>query len=342
MNPSVRSVRSVRSTGLAWMLAALALLQGCAMVARNEIATTGPGSEFVPGSVEAYRKAQDQVLSELIAATHPLPAAGAASAPASAPAAAASAALAALSSGQQPAGVDWDQVVNAGMDYADQRCEEYLHALFRLNRDRKTATAQIGLLGTATAGVQAALDTAARQVALAALAFGLASSTVDNLSSNLLFELDPSSVRSLVKTQQAAYRAEVGTGYRTRIGAVAAIRGYAVLCIPANIESEVNLAVKKTVPETKSAAPEKGQPPVVTNGQIVSKLLSFGGADTRTKAVLNAFVFGPDNKPIDANRRRLEAFILSRGLGQLSVVSFIEGEGFVADREAAVQTLKLK
>jgi len=75
---------------------------------------------------------------------------------------------------------DWDKVIEAGMDYADLRCDEYIHALFRLNRDRKTSTAQLGLLGAASAGLMAAAEASARNVAAVAIAFGLASATVDN------------------------------------------------------------------------------------------------------------------------------------------------------------------
>lgn len=97
-------------------------------------------------------------------------------------------------------------MINAGMDYADHRCEAYLHALFRLNRDKNTAVSQIGLVGAATAGVLAAVAATAKEVAVTAILFGLAGSSVENNSSNLLFDLEPSSVRTLVRGLQVEYR----------------------------------------------------------------------------------------------------------------------------------------
>lgn len=75
---------------------------------------------------------------------------------------------------------------DAGTDYADQRCEAYLHALFRLNRDKNTAVSQIGQVGAATAGVLAAVAATAKEVAITDILFGLAGSSVESYSSNLL------------------------------------------------------------------------------------------------------------------------------------------------------------
>jgi len=163
-------------------------------------------------------------------------------------------------------------VINAGMDYADQRCEAYLHALFRLNRDKSTAVSQIGLVGAATAGILAAVKATAKEVAITAILFGLAASTVENYSSNLLYELEPSSVRTLVKGLQAGYRGGLPSpvNYNTRPASVAVMRGYAALCVPANIEAEVNLAVKKSVPSTSPGDASKGQPPVTTHADVVA------------------------------------------------------------------------
>ena len=232
------NLRHVRASTVALVLLVM-LLSGCA--GPNSLVRTGPGINFNPEEVERFSAEQDRILKQLYM-------------------------LAGLSSAPRATG-DWDKVIKAGMDYADQKCEAYMHELFRLNRDKNTAIAQLGLIGTATAGILAAVKATAKDIAVTAIAFGLASSTVDNLSSNLLYELEPSSVRSLVKALQQGFRLGLPTGYDTRPAAVTVIRRYAVLCIPSNIEAEVNLAIKKSVPETKAGNASTGEPPEVTNAQ---------------------------------------------------------------------------
>lgn len=291
------------------LAAAVCLLatSGCATYQNTRQLEAGPGIDFVPGEIKAHREAQDNVLAELYQ-------------------------LAGVEE-PGPGSADWDAVVGAGMDYADRRCEAYMHALFRLNRDKRTVVTQIGLLGTATAGIMAAAKSAARDVALAAIAFGLAGSTVDNLSSNLLYDLDPSSVRSMVRTLQEAYRRNLQPGYRTRPAAVSVIRSYAMLCVPANIEAEVNLSVKKAQPNASEGNPSRGQPPAVTNAVVaVASDQSFGADDNSRR--LREFVFQPDGSANEQRRRQLESYLAARGL-QVSVVSFVNGAGFAEERARA-------
>lgn len=327
----------------AWLAIAVlaSLLSGCGTYERTSLVSTGPGADLDAGKVADFRRSQDAVLVELIVATRApdLPA-SAASALAVRPPEVARPVVAAASApdGYLVPGtpdVTWDQVIRAGMDYLDARCEAYLHALYRLDRDKKTAVAQTGLLGSATAGVQAAVGTAAKEVAIAAILFGLAGSTIDNLASNLLYELEPSSVRALVKAQQTHYRDNLGTGYRDRPGAMAALRGYAVLCVPANIEAEVNLAVKRTEPEATKADPANGRPPVVTNSSIAVSTVSFGPDEISAR--LDAFV-NPGGRMNPDNERRLLDYMEANGIARnTGTTSFIFGKQFQAARKDAAK-----
>jgi hypothetical protein len=307
MNTRITLTRLLLAAALA------AVLSGCATIRNGMQLEAGPGLQFDAKELAQYRESQDKVLAELVKLT--------VEPNASAPT------------------THWDEVIAAGMDYADGKCEAYMHALFRLNRDRRTTTSQIGLLGTASAGVMAAAKSAAKDVAIVAIAFGLASATVDNLSSNLLYELEPSSVRAMVQTLQATYRQQLGVGYLTRPAAATAIRRYAVLCLPASIEAEVNLSVKKAEPGTVKSDPAKGQPPSVTNGVTITSDQLFRPDDST--AVLEQFL-SPNGTGSEANRRKLEAFMESRGLPKTSVVSFINGAGFAAERVNAIKFLGLK
>lgn len=307
MNPRIAFTR------LVFAAIFVLLTSGCATFRNAQQLEAGPGLQFDAAELAKFRDSQDQVLTELVGLT--------AEPRAAAPA------------------INWDQVIFAGMDFADGKCEAYMHALFRLNRDRRTTTTQIGLLGTSAAGVMAAVKSAARDVAIVAIAFGLASSTVDNLSSNLLYELEPSSVRAMVQTMQMKYRQELGTGYLTRPAAATAIRRYAVLCLPASIEAEVNLSVKKAEPGAVKSDPPKGQPPSVTNGVTIASDQIF--RPDESTAVLEQFL-SPNGTGSAANRRKLEAFMEARDLPKTSVVSFINGAGFAAERVNAIKFLGLK
>jgi hypothetical protein len=288
-----------------------ALLSGCATYRNSTQVQDGPGLDFKPAEVAEFRKNQDAVLEQLTA-------------------------MAGRTAGN--VGQGWTQVIDAGMDFADSKCEAYMHALFRLNRDKETVNAQIGLLGAATAGLMAAAQSAAKEVAATAVLFGLASSTVDNLSSNLLYDLDPSSVRTLVKTLQSRFRSSLTTGYDTRPAALRVIRAYAMLCVPANIEAEVNLAVKGSTPFANQGDATTGQPPEVSNAESAVSLFKARSDDNT--ALLRNFVF-PGGQRNDTNLAALEKFIKSKNL-VTDAVSFMRLERFAAERAEAAAALKLK
>lgn len=249
-------------------------MPGCANMRNAETLKRGPSVEFSVEEISQFTERQSKVLSEL----------------------------------QKAAGSesDWDLIIAAGMDYSDRQCEEYLHALFRLNRDRRTAVTEVGLVGTATAGLMAAAQTAASTVAATAIVFGLTSASIENLSGNLLFDLDPSSVRTLVNALHEKYRQALGRGYADRPATMRAIRQYATICVPANIEAEVNLAVKKAQPSATKADPPKGKTPTVSNADLVSTSATF--EHDKASELLDAFVF-PGGKLDANNQRRLENFL---------------------------------
>jgi|GEM_PF-2407148 len=236
------------------------------------------------------------------------------------------------------AATEWDKIIDAGMEYADERCENYMAALFRINRDKKTIGSEIGLVGTATAGIMAAAKSTAREIALAAIAFGLTASTVDNLSGNLLYDLDPSSVRALVRANQAVYRDKLGKGYNTRSAAFRAIRNYVVLCVPANIEAEVNMAVKKAVPGSTDGNGPAGKPPEVSNAITTVESSFLYDANS---SLLETFV-----KPNGAKDNSREAQ-LKKAMAELEVptnvswVSFLNTRKYEHERQLAVTKLKL-
>lgn len=142
-------------------------------------------------------------------------------------------------------GDDWRPVVDAGILYADVRCDRYMNALFWFNRARASTSRQIGIGGSAASAAMALLNAGKDLIGLAPLGFTFLDQSVDNVGKGLLFDLDPSIVRSLVEKQQTAYRQGLnGAGFRTKTGAMNAIQGYAALCLPPSIETEVSRAVE--------------------------------------------------------------------------------------------------
>lgn len=293
-------------------LVAAGLLAGCQTMESISRLKAGPGIEISSTEIAAYSTEQAKVLTTLRVLAD---------------------------QGKTPDAVaDWDLVIEAGMGYADSTCETYMQSLFRLNRNRHTVVTEIGLVGTAAAGLMAAAKTAARDVAAVAIGFGLAGSTVDTLSSNVLYDLDPSSVRTMVKELQARFRAATLKGYTTWPGASAVIRAYSVLCVPANIEAEVNLSVKKAMPGTTAGDPAKGQPPTVTNAAPVAQPSGRFGSDAGSQ-VLRSFAL-PKGVANPANRKRLEAYLEARQI-KASIVSFINDGAFAEERQRAIAFLNL-
>lgn len=298
-----------RLVRLLMTLVALAILQGCATdLYRNGRVAKAQSTDFTVEDLRANTKDQNEILALL----------------------------------QQRAGVgdptanptDWDKVIAAGLEYADYRCENYMGALVRLNRDKKTITSEIGLVGTATAGVMAAAKSAARDIALAAIAFGLASSTVDNLGGNVLYEIEPSSVRVLVKSLQVKYRTALTSGYTSRPAAMNVIRAYTALCTPANIEAELNHAVKNAQPTAAAGDITTGRAPDVTNADPGASRY----APDAVSAILDDFI-RVNGQIAQVPTSKLLAAMQQIGVTGISVLKFINGADYARERPAALKIL---
>ena len=140
----------------------------------------------------------------------------------------------------------YSQVVAAGINYVDVRCDRFMDALFWFNRMRETASRQIQYVGAASAAALTILKASEELIGLAPLGIGLLDQTTNNVGRGLLYDLPPHTVRVLVEKQQQAYLQAVAKEYTSRPHAMQTIQGYAALCLPATIEAEVNRAVAAT------------------------------------------------------------------------------------------------
>src|SRR5215218_41471 len=78
-------------------------------------------------------------------------------------------------------GDDWRPVVDAGILYADVRCDRYMNALFWFNRARESSSREIGFGGSAASAAMALLNAGKDLIGLAPLGFTFLDQTVNNI-----------------------------------------------------------------------------------------------------------------------------------------------------------------
>jgi hypothetical protein len=161
----------------------------------------------------------------------------------------------------------WDSVVDAGLGYVDEQCGKYIDALFWYNRFKKTTSNQLSITGASTASIMGLLKSSAKQISLVATTFGLTSTSFNNLTSHVLYQLEPSGIKVLIDRSKVAYRSIIEKGRlaspreaaANKPQAMRAIAGYLSLCLPATIETNINTAIQSSqfekVGSTSAAVP---------------------------------------------------------------------------------------
>jgi hypothetical protein len=140
---------------------------------------------------------------------------------------------------------EWGQVIMAGVQYSNQKCENYLEAVDWAKQGRQRDSSLLGQMGTFTNGVMGITEASARDLALTAAAFGYTSAGFNTLNQDALAGLEASAVRSVVHSAQQQYVQNLDFNqYTNRIGAFNALQGYIRLCMPGNIAAEANQAVR--------------------------------------------------------------------------------------------------
>jgi len=140
---------------------------------------------------------------------------------------------------------NWQIFVQAGMNDIDRRCDGYLTWLD--NRRRSVGPIHQQILDTEAATLLILGATAAdptKAIAVVGAAFGLASHAFTNFNSRFLFEVEKSTVQSVVLTRQQKYRETLPRLIDNRPAAIYALRQYLRLCMPMTIETQINTTVK--------------------------------------------------------------------------------------------------
>lgn len=136
----------------------------------------------------------------------------------------------------------------AGANYIDGQCYRYIGALESYNKYLERTKGYVTNMATATGVILAAAEASTTAIGITAASFGLASDSIEVTKNTLLTDIEPSGLVSLISQQQSAYVSDLINNRSVRLSSEAsttrAIRGYLQNCLPSNIRSLVNEAVK--------------------------------------------------------------------------------------------------
>jgi hypothetical protein len=138
----------------------------------------------------------------------------------------------------------WTVIVQAGMNDIDQRCDAYLTWLDDRSRSQAPILKELSDLSVATQAIMATTPAGVEAITIVGIAFGLASNTFTNFNSRLLYEVNHSTVQSIVFGNDNRFRQDLmGKTINNRPAAIYALRSYLRLCMPFTIETSINNAV---------------------------------------------------------------------------------------------------
>jgi hypothetical protein len=168
-------------------------------------------------------------------------------------------------------GAQWSALVRAGFNDIDRRCDSYLGWLNSRRRDRNAILSQIHDTRTFTEALLYTTGAGAAPMAIAGLAFGLASNTFTNYYSRLLFEIEKSTVSVLVREKRLQYREKLGNQIAFQPDAVHVLREYMLICTPFFIEDLVNQRTRDSVAGNDPA--DKGNADQIRRSLVAGALL---------------------------------------------------------------------
>jgi hypothetical protein len=146
---------------------------------------------------------------------------------------------------EPPVSRNWEVFVQAGLNDLDRRCDSYLTWLD--NKRRSVGPIHQQILDSEATTLAILTATAAdptRSIAIVGAAFGLAAHSFTNFNSRFIFEVEKSTVQSVVLTRQQKYRETLPKIIDNRPAAIYALRQYLRLCMPMTIETQINTTVK--------------------------------------------------------------------------------------------------
>jgi hypothetical protein len=211
---------------------------------------------------------------------------------------------------------DWAVFIEAGFNFIDEECNQYLDSLFWFDRYRRTTQTQIAITGAATAAIMGIAGAAAEAIAATAAAFGFLTATTDNFGNSVLYELEPSGIKTLVDRSRAQYRSAAqdrikNEEAKNQPAAMSLIQGYLALCLPMSIETQVNGAIVDTnftedKTADKSLVPKLRRVPQANIEATISPELEANIAKAIRRAALEA------DKPVPPSPPRRTSILRAR------------------------------
>lgn len=165
----------------------------------------------------------------------------------------------------------WTVFVQAGMNDIDARCDSYLTWLDANRRSREPVLQQLSDMRTATTAILSATGSGVTPIAIVAASFGLATSSFTNFNSRLIFDLDQSTVQTVVLSRQNEFRQNLPRAIDNRAAAIYALRSYLRLCMPMTIETQVNTTIK--LYESGGARALESANPMIDAGLVKSPVI---------------------------------------------------------------------
>lgn len=216
----------------------------------------------------------------------------------------------------------WNLIVEAGMNDIDQRCDAYLSWLNDKRRTNAAVIKQLGDMAWATQNIMNITGASANPITIVGTAFGLATNTFTNVNSRLLFEVDRTTVQTLVLNRRNDYRKSMAQiDVSSRPAAVHALRSYLTICTPFAIETDINATVtifqqggakgnSKPLVDPGTVAPRRADKPIIvtppprqpapgTKGLVEPVVIGF----ERAKAIQRILCV-PDNGDMSAPATR--------------------------------------
>ncbi len=139
---------------------------------------------------------------------------------------------------------NWTLIVQAGMNDIDRRCDEYLTWIDNRKRSQAPILKQLTDMSTATQAIMTITGTGANAIGIVGVAFGIAANTFTNINSRLIYEVNHSTIQSIVLGNDNRFRQDLmGVTINNRPAAIYALRSYLRLCMPFTIETQINNAV---------------------------------------------------------------------------------------------------
>jgi hypothetical protein len=140
----------------------------------------------------------------------------------------------------------WPLIVQAGLNDIDQRCDAYLSWLDQKKRENAAVLSEIGAIRVAVDAVtNPKLAPSVSPIGLAAIAaaFGLATSTLTNVSS-LLLQVDHTTVQSVVFVNRRDFREKLlPLAITNKPMVIHSLRSYLEICMPMTISANINSTV---------------------------------------------------------------------------------------------------